>query len=545
MIKTVERRESMKSKQTRATVAGMLTVILLGAGWVGAAAEGPAIKLQKANDKLQIVTDADAPTYYLEYRTATTSWQPWTAGQTLSPVGLWFRAVFASGDVMVYEMPADVTTFYAPSSAIDSISNGQSASTIGSINPDGTIIAIADRDVAFDAPYTPPTAVLDIPARQNNQAHATPMPGSSQLIWRDTTTSAIARWDLADTSGNEFTVRSYDNFRLLPDMSAVTLNTAWTLCGVASLDNDLELNDMIWQNTSSGSFALWRLNPDPTIAEYGTIQFEPTPSSGIWSNVVLQSPWRVVGIASLNGDGKKNDVIWQNPISGLVARWEVGADGRISSYTTIQYFDSVSNAWRDADLKSPWTLGAIGDFNGDGTQDDLIWHNPTTGRFASWKLGSDARVSSFGLIQYEPTPGAWTNVILRSPWEIVGISELDGDGKLNDVIWHLPTQGIVARWDVATNGQVTAYGQIKYEVNSVWQNIVLRSPWTMRGVVSIGGDDKLNSLVWHNPTTGRFACWRLTLSGSDTRISNFGSFALNGSEVLLTRPWEITDVRGN
>ncbi len=540
----IERSEIMKSKQTRAMVAGMLTAILLGTSWSQAASEAPGIKLQFQDNNLQVVTDADAPSYYLEYRTPEGTWQKWNAGQNIANAqALWFRAVFESGDIMLYQPPADVDTFYSPSLSLGAI-DGQMTSTIGSIAADGSVVAMADQDW-LESNYTPPSVVNDIPAPANNQAVATPMPGRSQLIWRNPNNLMVARWDLAETTGNEFVVRDYDQFRLLPDLNAVSLSSAWTLCGIASLDDDLEANDYIWQNTVSGSFALWRVNPDPTIEAYGTIKYEPTPGSGVWADVILPAPWKVVGIACLGNDGKKNDVIWQNPQTGLVALWQVGSDGRISSYSVIQYYDSVSLSWKNADLKAPWTLGAIGSFEGDGKLDDLIWHNPTTGRFAYWKLGANAQVTSFGLIEYQSSPGTWESVVLRSPWAIAGIAELDGDGKLNDVIWHQPTQGIVARWDVSATGQVTTYGRIKVQVSGEWQDIVLRAPWTMSGVVSVGSDNKLNSLVWHNPTSGMFACWRLVLAGEDTRISNYGGFLVDGADIRLSRPWEITKVRGN
>lgn len=534
----------MKNKRNKAVGAGLLVGLLLGTSWVGAADTPPAIQLQIQDDQIQVVTDADAPSYYLEYRTPDTAWQIWNANmQVDTSEPLWFRAVFESGDIMVYEPPTGADTFYSPVASLDVTEDGQKVTTIGSLSSDGSILAMADKDAWFETTYSPPPAVQAVPDPANNQAYATPMLGSSQLIWRNTGNNAISRWDLADTTGDEFVIRAFDRFRLLPDLGTVDLNSSWVLGGIAALDNDLEANDYIWQNRISGAFSLWRVNEDPTIGEFGPIEYQSSP--GVWENASLPAPWTVVGIASLSGDGKKNDVIWQNTSSGIISRWEVGDDGRISQYGRIQFYDTDTAAWVDADLPSPWTLGTIADLEGTGELNDFIWHNPSTGRFAYWKVNDSGQVTEFGPIQYETSPGVWENVELRSPWSIVGITELNGDGVLNDVIWHHPTQGVVSRWDVGADGRVTAFGRLQVELESVWQNVVLRSPWSMRGVVSVSGGGTLNNLVWHNPSTGRFACWRLSLSGTDTRITDFGAFSLNGSEVTLSSPWEITEARGN
>lgn len=503
------------------------------------------IQIAVRDNQIQIGTDEARP-FYMQWRSPTGDWVNWTES-TIPPANefcVWMRIIFEPDDVMQWEVPSDVNSVYFP--FVQTTANDTEGAwvSIGGISAGGTINMIKAEDpftaVLGNAPSIPlPDTFSDSP--RNNQAMATPCQGTSQLIWRNPTSGIVSRWDLADTTGTNFVIRYYDRIRILPSMDAVSIDSTWSLACIAAIDSDGVKNDMVWHQDSSGRFALWRVNDDPTVGAYGPIQYEATP--GVWTNVVLQSPWKVIGVASLDSDGLLNDIIWQQPSSGIISRWELGSDGKIARYGRMKY-ESSPGTWTDIMLASPWTLGAIAQLEADGQYNDFIWHNPTSGAFSYWKVDTNAYITSYGKIKYESAPDNWVDANLKSPWSLAGLCEVDNDDKVNDIIWHNPQSGAVSRWDVGTNGYVETYGRVKYQVGESWVDISLTSPWSLRGVAALNGDQKLNDLVWHHPTAGRFSCWRLVVSGEEVHISDYASFLLNGQNVTLASPWEITEVRG-
>ena len=163
-------------------------------------------------------------------------------------------------------------------------------------------------------------------------------------------------------------------------------------------------DDVVWRNTNSGVVAVWLMN-GLTIA-----------TSGFPAGVPLV--WQIAGAGDVNGDGKA-DVIWRHCTRGTVVVWLMNG----LTITSVGFPDSAS---------TDFEIAGVGDVNGDGKA-DLIWRNTSDGNTAIWLMNGTAILST-------GFPGGVPLV-----WQVAGAGDVDGDGKA-DVIWRNGTSGTVAIW---------------------------------------------------------------------------------------------------
>ena len=236
--------------------------------------------------------------------------------------------------------------------------------------------------------------------------------------------------------------------------------------------------DLIWQNTTDGTTAIWLMN-GTTIA-----------SSGFPGGVPLS--WQIAGVGDVNGDGKA-DVIWRNGGNGTVAVWVMNG----VSVAAVGFPGSASTEFE---------IAGVGDINGDGNA-DLVWRNTTDGTTAIWLMNGTA-IASSGF------PGG-----VPLSWQIAGVGDVNGDGKA-DVIWHNATSGTVAVW-VMNGLSVTALGfpgsaSTEFEI---------------AGVGDVNGDGKAD-LVWRHTGDGNTAIW----------LMNGMAIASAGFPGGMSGAWQIAKV---
>jgi hypothetical protein len=470
-------------KTSKMTVAGMLTAILLGAGWSQAASEAPGIKLQFQDNNLQVVTDADAPSYYLEYRTPEGTWQKWNAGQSIDNAqALWFRAVFASGDIMTWEPPADVDTLYFPAASAGGLADGEVATTIGSLSEDGSVTALPDYDVMADLEYTPPPALADIPDPANNQAYATPDPGTARLYLHQQRDGRIATWNISDNGG----------FKSGGSVRDTVLPPPWTVAGAGDINQD-GADDIILHNESDGRISYWLLAPDGVFVSGGLIRDTPLPP-----------PWSIRGVGDIDQDGTV-DLVLHNVTRGDISYWLLNTDGTFKSGGLI----------RNTPLPAPWSIRGVGDIDQDGTI-DLVLHNLDDGRISYWLLNANGTFKSGGLIR---------DARLPPPWEISAVGDIDQDGTI-DLVLHNLSDGRISYWLLNADGTFKSGGLIR--------DARLPPPWSIRGVSDIDQDGTVD-LVLHNVTRGDISYWLLNTNGT------FKSGGLI-RDTPLPAPWSIRTV---
>ena len=150
-----------------------------------------------------------------------------------------------------------------------------------------------------------------------------------------------------------------------------------------------------------------------------------------------------------------------------------------------------------AAVPATWVIAGVGDLDGNGKA-DLVWRNMTTGDVAVW-LGNGVQA---------PTTTSVITAAVPVAWSIVGVGDLDGDGKA-DLVWRNTVTGDVAAWLGNGVNTPTTMGVIAAAVPAAW-------------VVAEMGDLDGNGtadLVWRHTSTGDVGAWLMNgLSASTTGV---------------------------
>ncbi len=337
----------------------------------------PTIHLRRVGVQVQVGTDS-ATAYYLQWRAPTTGWQTWTSESTIPEGinGVWFRAIFDSNpeDPMEWELAEDVDRILTPSGALDTTDDQIFWSAIGSFEQDGSFRAAYELnpDPMVKMSSDPPPLTYDQPTK-NNQAVATPDPGTGRLFLHNNSDGRIANWILSDSGGFKSGGPTRD--RPLPP--------PWSIRGVGDINRDGS-TDLILHNLNDGRIAFWLLAPDGVFISGGPVREQPLPP-----------PWSIRGVGDIDRDGTM-DLILHNLNDGRIAFWLLNQDGTFKSGGPI----------REQPLPPPWSIRGGSDIDRDGTI-DLIIHNLNDGRIAYWLLNNDGTLKSGGPIRDNPLPPPW------------------------------------------------------------------------------------------------------------------------------------------
>lgn len=190
----------------------------------------------------------------------------------------------------------------------------------------------------------------------------------------------------------------------------------WVLRTVADINQD-GVDDLIWQNESTG------------LAVYWTLAADGAPST----STVFASPgagWRVVASGTILNPTTNawNGLLWQNEVTGALVGWAYNAPdtvGQVISYGTAP---------------AGWRVSAFVDVNDDGFS-DIIFQNETTGEIRAWttnltgslnnvfigNTGSpDWRLAAAGTISTEGVFGQTTLLFRNSSTGLVVFWGLNG-----------------------------------------------------------------------------------------------------------------------
>ena len=254
----------------------------------------------------------------------------------------------------------------------------------------------------------------------SNEVAYTPTPGvprlrgTSELIWRHSTSGNVARWTLTG-----LLQASGDSMGPAP-----VADLKWKIVGSGDFNNDSH-SDMVWQHAETGHISVWLMQGTKLID--GRLM---NPSR-------VETTWRIAAVADMNGD-HKSDLIWQNETDGHLSVWFMNgvnlADGHLMQPGRVE------------DLN--WKIAGAGDFNGD-KKADLLWRHKTSGVAAIWFMNGDR-------MQWAAvTEGGGTADI---NWTIAAVTDVDADGK-SDIIWQ-HSNGSLAAW--VMNGTRVTMGSPLY-----------------------------------------------------------------------------------
>ncbi|MBF0316599.1 MAG: DUF1566 domain-containing protein [Nitrospirae bacterium] len=233
--------------------------------------------------------------------------------------------------------------------------------------------------------------------------------GKADIIFQNSTTGELAVW-IASSDGMSTTPSA-----ITLSGAAVVLNPSeWNLLGVGDFVGTGKKQDVFWQNTTTGSVAMWHMSGNAITTTAEVVKSMP-------------STWQFKGIADFNGNGT-DDILWQNPSSGAIQMW-------IMNGSTINTNASVST------LGSEWTYKGAGAFDG-GANASILWQNNTTGQVAMWPMTG-------------ATVGTPLSVVgsLTSDWVFKGLGKFNS-GTTVDMIWQ-NTNGTLITW-LMTGSTITS-----------------------------------------------------------------------------------------
>jgi hypothetical protein len=192
----------------------------------------------------------------------------------------------------------------------------------------------------------------------------------------------------------------------------------WKVVGSGDLNGD-DRADLLWYNASSGQLGPWLIGTASPYSVTGPLVNRTRVSNA-------NDPWRVVGVADLNGDGY-NDVLWHNVKTGVLQEWFLDGANKVTGDRNVDWTCSTA-------CSNSWLAVGLGDFNADGHV-DILWRDRDDDLVGTWNLDATGHVLTNPLLPQCQCGGTWE----------VGVGDANGDG-FSDLYWFNPASGVVTTW---------------------------------------------------------------------------------------------------
>ncbi|HTQ06941.1 MAG TPA: VCBS repeat-containing protein [Polyangiaceae bacterium] len=259
-------------------------------------------------------------------------------------------------------------------------------------------------------------------------------------------------------------------------------------------DNPFPMNDLMWQNASSGQIGSWQLNKE-TVA--GT-QFL---SLGCGSGGGCSNSWHPVDTI---GD---NTILWDNPTSGQVGVWSFNDAGTV---TIPPFYNQTCDA--GSGCSSQWKpIGRVWSIPTCTTElvgqpcpsaEGLAWYNASTGQVEIWHMQGSTFLSSSFVSQ--TCAGSCAQA-----WKPMLTADFDNDGN-SDILWYNAGTGQLGYWRLDDSGTVLG---VQYLSATCSQASGCASAWRLVGAADANGDGNVD-LLWHNSSSGALENWMLDGNGN-------------------------------
>jgi len=255
--------------------------------------------------------------------------------------------------------------------------------------------------------------------------------------------------------------------------------------------------DLLYQNPKSGIVRLTTVSADG---------LRGTSSDSLGGRT---SPaHQILGAGDFDGDGRA-DLLWREGLPGTPRKlgfWRVNAD----NYTHDRSMELDTNL--PAIDPAIHDLAAIGDFNGDG-RSDLMFHRTNTsgtnaGGIIYWTISPSSTIQKTGTIANVP----------YNAYDLVGAGDFNGDG-VSDLLFRNKATGGVVYWHLKSDGA----GGVKLAKSGTFEKPPYRD-WRVVGIGDMNKDGR-SDLLFHQKSTGRLAYWLINNAGTAIKPGGSGFFA--------------------
>jgi FG-GAP-like repeat len=206
-----------------------------------------------------------------------------------------------------------------------------------------------------------------------------------------------------------------------------------------------------------------------------------------------------------------------------------------SAYGT--YNDNQRGGNGSVPVKEGWVMDAVTDMNGD-SKPDMIWryYDPvggTNGSIVIWYMDKEKILESAVL----------TNKVADKNWHILGVADIDNDGK-KDFVWGNYAANVTVIWymdglTVKSTGTVRINETDPTPVNS------LADEWRLQGVADMNGDGKAELIFREISGLGRIVYWTLAhsdLTATTRKIWVGNIVLLPATNNIADQQWQIQAV---
>ena len=310
-------------------------------------------------------------------------------------------------------------------------------------------------------------------------------------------------------------------------VSTQVLASGWSLATSHANGDKLGNDQLLWQNTVTGTSVWWKLNSN------GTLKNRTQQNGWDWiSTQTLGTSWRMTHLQA-NADKAGNaHLLWWNASTQKAVYWKLNSNGSLKNRTIGDGWNYVAtqtagDGWYPSQVQA----------NADSLNSDhLVWHSTVNGKSSYWKLNSNGTLKNRTVTDGWNWIGTWT---MATTWRMADLqtnsSKAAGAG-INHIIWNDSSSNKAVYWTLNSNGTLK-----NRTVTDGWNWIAthtLDSGWSIdrlqRNADSLNNDN----IIWHNSVSGKTAYWKLNSNGTLKNRTTSDGWGYISTHVLTTG-WRI------